>query len=168
MTNQTGNGGSNSPQARAGGRRMDGAISTERLVMLAQATPEQQAQVDAILAGRVPFTVPPEPRMAPRDHGEVEPFLNKREVAERLGIKPRTCDQWMAEDVGVRVKRRRNKYFQLFSAAIFGEVGLFLFHLPTIASSSANQLVLGNVPFHPHQNESGDLPLLAESFPLPF
>ena len=95
MTNQTGNGGSNSPQALAGRRRMDGAISTERLVMLAQATPEQQAQVDAILAGRVPVTAPPEARMALREHDGGEPFLNKKEVAKLLGIKIRTCDSWM-------------------------------------------------------------------------
>ena len=65
--------------------------------MLAQATPEQQAQVDAILAGRLPVTAPPEARTTPREQSEVEPFLNKREVAERLGIKLRTCDAWMAE-----------------------------------------------------------------------
>ena len=95
--NLSGNGGSKSDQAVAGERRTGGAITTERLLMLAQASPEQQALVDAILAGRAPVVAKAEIGPATGEQAGEEPFIDKKEVCRRLGIKLRTCDAWMAK-----------------------------------------------------------------------
>ena len=112
MKTQTGNGGTSPPQTLGAAGRMDGGIPTARLVQLAQATPDQQALVDAILAGRLPALTAPVPAPVPRDPAGGEPYLNKKEVAERLGIKPRTCDQWMAEGRLVFYKVGRSVRFR--------------------------------------------------------
>ncbi len=42
----------------------------------------------------------------------VEPFIDKKEVGRRLGIKPRTLDEWMKRGLLVRYKIARSVRFK--------------------------------------------------------
>lgn len=68
----------------------------ERLMRFLQATPEQQAAIDRILAGEFPLDAlalrAPGPR-APS--AEAEPFITKAEAAKRLNRDVRTITTWM-------------------------------------------------------------------------
>ena len=93
-TKQTGNG--RGTLASGSPEQMD-AIPAARLVQLAQATPEQQAQVDAILAGRGPVAGKPDIGTAEGNQYGTEPYIRKPEMALRLGVKPRSLDAMMAD-----------------------------------------------------------------------
>lgn len=47
-----------------------------------------------------------------RNGQEVEPYIRKGEVARRLGIKPRTTDQWMKDGKLVYLKVGRSVRFK--------------------------------------------------------
>lgn len=83
---------------------MNISMPTERLIRILQATPEELELIARILDGKIPVAaqpgavagaaglaaVAPAPVLPP-----AEPFIGKPEAAQRLGIKPRTLDQWL-------------------------------------------------------------------------
>lgn len=93
MANQKGNGGRRPAEPGVADGTRGTAIPMDSLVRLAQATPEQRALVDAILAGKLPVVAPP----AAATPAEPEAYIGKGEAARRLGIKPRTLDAWIAD-----------------------------------------------------------------------
>lgn len=94
-TNADGNGSTRKRVSDATGPSVAAMISTDVVLRLARATPEQKALVDAILDGRSP-AVPqaPAPVCA---KPEPETFIRKEEAARRLGVKLRTLDAWIAQ-----------------------------------------------------------------------
>jgi len=83
---------------------MSGSFPTERLVRFLQATPEQLELIARILDAKAPLAakpgtvaavVVPAEAAPPPVLPPAEPFIGKPEAAQRLGIKPRTLDQWL-------------------------------------------------------------------------
>ena len=68
-------------------------------------TPEQLAAIQRILDGQMPLPMvaPPPPAAGPPvvvvaqmpESTAPEPFIEKAEAAQRLGIRPRTLDEWL-------------------------------------------------------------------------
>jgi excisionase family DNA binding protein len=96
------------PSGDEGKAQTQAADCEHRLLRVLQASPEQKALVDEILAGRLPVpaaaALPPAP--AP------EPYINKTEAARRLGIKLRTLDAWMRRNLVVYYKVGRSVRFK--------------------------------------------------------
>ena len=88
------------------------SVPAQLLVKLAHATPDEQALVEAVLAGRVAARPTCDPPTGAREETEIEPFIKKQEVSERLGIKLRTTDQWMKDGKLVFYKVGRSVRFR--------------------------------------------------------
>jgi hypothetical protein len=78
------------------------SIPNEKVIQILNATPEQQAAIDRILAGEVPKANEP----------PVEPYIDKHEVGRRLNKSLRAIDGYMASGYLVYYKLGRTVVFR--------------------------------------------------------
>jgi len=88
---------------------MSTMISQERLQRFLQATPEQQAMVDRILAGRPDTKLALAPTPAPPPM--LDELLTKKEVAARLKVTTRTVENWMRKGIIPFIKVKKVTLF---------------------------------------------------------